>query len=89
MSLTVNNCERLQFVNDITIYQDCKVKDIVQATNHLQCELCHLLKSSEETNLVFKQRKTKFMIVGTKQCWDQTIGKSIRFRPDTDSSNLP
>ena len=54
MSLTVNNCERFQFVNDITIYRDYKVKDFVQATNHLQCELCHLLKSSEEKNLVFK-----------------------------------
>ena len=67
MSVTVNNCERFQCANDITIYWDYKVKNIVQATNHLECELCHLQKWPEETNLIFNQSKIKFIIIGTKQ----------------------
>ena len=64
MSVTVNNCERLQFANDLAIYRDCKVKGIVQATNHLECELCHLLKCSEDTNLVFNHCKLNPRVLG-------------------------
>ena len=44
MSGTVNNGERLQYADDTTIYQHCKVKNIKHTINRLQKELTHLLK---------------------------------------------
>ena len=66
MSLfTSSTC--LQFANYTTLYQRCKVKDIRDCANIIQNDVEHLKAWSDVNSLVFNGKKTKPMILSTRQ----------------------
>ena len=57
----------LQFADDTTIYQHCKINNIDSCSRSLQKDLASLLGWSGQSNLVLNETKTKTMLFCTPQ----------------------
>ena len=65
-SITLNsNC--IQYADDSTLYQSCKINKKDTCIKELEKDLTSIAKWSIETNLVFNTGKTKFMLITSNQ----------------------
>ena len=65
MSTVLKESTCLQYADDTTIYQHCKVKEKEQCRIKIQEEIQKLLNWSTNTNLIFNTAKTKLMLFST------------------------
>ena len=63
----VSKCQCLQHADDTTICIHCKIKNLKEAEQNLKTKLNNLVTWLNETNLVFNSRKTKLMVIASKQ----------------------
>ena len=57
----------IQYVDDSTIYRNCKIKNINKCSNEIESDLNEVEVWSKDTNLVFNSNKTKVMVISSRQ----------------------
>ena len=67
MSSITPNSNCIQYADDLTLYRSCKINKKDTCIKELIKDLTLIAKWSIETNLVFDNGKTKFMLIASKQ----------------------
>ena len=67
MSSITPNSMCMQYADDSTLYQACKINQKDTCIKELEKDLTSIAKWSIETNLIFNTGKTKFVIITSNQ----------------------
>ena len=79
----------LQFADDTTFYNHCKVKDIPTIATSLKTDIESIKSWSKEANLVFNGDKTKVLLFSTSQLSSRhKLDNDNTFNIDIDNKNL-